>query len=147
MSPTGKWVEVQIRSTRMDELAEKGYAAHWKYKSAIESPETIMDKWLSQVKEVLDSPSDNAIEFIDNFKLSLFSEEIYVFTPNGDLKTLPKGSTTIDFAFHIHSQIGNHCIGAKVNTKLVPLSHKLRSGDQIEILTSKNNGQKKNGFT
>ena len=137
MSPTGKWVEVQIRSTRMDELAEKGYAAHWKYKSAIESPETIMDKWLSQVKEVLDSPSDNAIEFIDNFKLSLFSEEIYVFTPNGDLKTLPKGSTTIDFAFHIHSQIGNHCIGAKVNTKLVPLSHKLRSGDQIEILTSK----------
>lgn len=137
MSPTGKWVEVQIRSTRMDELAEKGYAAHWKYKSAIESPETILDKWLSQVKEVLDSPSDNAIEFIDNFKLSLFSEEIYVFTPNGDLKTLPKGATTIDFAFHIHSQIGNHCIGAKVNTKLVPLSHKLRSGDQIEILTSK----------
>ena len=137
MSPTGKWVEVQIRSTRMDELAEKGYAAHWKYKSAIESPETIMDKWLSQVKEVLDSPSDNAIEFIDNFKLSLFSEEIYVFTPNGDLKTLPKGATTIDFAFHIHSQIGNHCIGAKVNTKLVPLSHTLRSGDQIEILTSK----------
>ncbi len=137
MSPTGKWVEVQIRSTRMDELAEKGYAAHWKYKSAIESPETILDKWLSQVKDVLDSPSDNAIEFIDNFKLSLFSEEIYVFTPNGDLKTLPKGATTIDFAFHIHSQIGSQCIGAKVNTKLVPLSHKLRSGDQIEILTSK----------
>ena len=137
MSPTGKWVEVQIRSNRMDELAEKGYAAHWKYKSAIESPETKLDKWLSQVKEVLDSPSENAIEFIDNFKLSLFSEEIYVFTPNGDLKTLPKGSTTIDFAFHIHSQIGSQCIGAKVNTKLVPLSHKLRSGDQIEILTSK----------
>jgi GTP pyrophosphokinase len=137
MSPTGKWVEVQIRSNRMDELAEKGYAAHWKYKSAIESPETKLDKWLSQVKEVLDSPSENAIEFIDNFKLSLFSEEIYVFTPNGDLKTLPKGSTTIDFAFHIHSQIGSQCIGAKVNTKLVALSHKLRSGDQIEILTSK----------
>ncbi len=137
MSPTGKWVEVQIRSERMDEMAEKGYAAHWKYKSASESPESKLDKWLSQIREVLESPSDNAIEFIDNFKLSLFSEEIYVFTPKGDLKTLPKGSTTLDFAFHIHSQIGSQCIGAKVNFKLVPLNHILRSGDQIEILTSK----------
>lgn len=137
MSPTGKWVEVQIRSERMDEMAEKGYAAHWKYKSAAESPESKLDKWLSQVREVLESPSENAIEFIDNFKLSLFSEEIYVFTPKGELKTLPKGSTTLDFAFHIHSQIGSQCIGAKVNYKLVPLNHELRSGDQIEILTSK----------
>ncbi|MFN6379661.1 MAG: RelA/SpoT family protein [Flavobacteriales bacterium] len=137
MSPTGKWVEVQIRSERMDDLAEKGYAAHWKYKESPETPESKMDKWLQQIREVLESPSDNALEFIDNFKLSLFSEEIYVFTPEGDLKTLPVGATTLDFAFHIHSQIGYHCIGAKVNYKLVPLSHKLRSGDQVEILTSK----------
>ncbi|MFM1999468.1 MAG: hypothetical protein RL204_1415 [Bacteroidota bacterium] len=137
MSPTGKWVEVQIRSVRMDDLAERGYAAHWKYKDSPETPESKMDKWLHQVREVLESPSENALEFIDNFKLSLFSEEIYVFTPEGDLKTLPVGSTTLDFAFQIHSQIGYHCIGAKVNFKLVPLSHKLRSGDQVEILTSK----------
>ncbi len=137
MSPTGKWVEVQIRSERMDDLAEKGYAAHWKYKDAIESPESKLDKWLGQIREVLEAPSDNAIEFIDNFKLSLFSEEIYVFTPSGDLKTLPVGSTTLDFAFLIHSQIGYQCIGAKVNHKLEPLSHKLSSGDQVEILTSK----------
>ncbi len=137
MSPTGKWVEVQIRSNRMDEMAERGYAAHWKYKDTPETTESKMDKWLQQVREVLESPSDNAIDFIDNFKLSLFSEEIYVFTPEGDLKTLPVGSTTLDFAFQIHSQIGYHCIGAKVNFKLVPLSHKLRSGDQVEILTSK----------
>jgi guanosine-3',5'-bis(diphosphate) 3'-pyrophosphohydrolase len=137
MSPTGKWVEVQIRSVRMDDLAEKGYAAHWKYKDAVESPESKLDNWLSQIREVLEAPSDNAIEFIDNFKLSLFSEEIYVFTPSGDLKTLPVNSTALDFAFHIHSQIGHQCIGAKVNHKLVPFSYKLRSGDQVEILTSK----------
>lgn len=137
MSPTGKWVEVQIRSVRMDDLAEKGYAAHWKYKDAVESPENKLDSWLSQIREVLEAPSDNAIEFIDNFKLSLFSEEIYVFTPSGDLKTLPVNSTALDFAFHIHSQIGHQCIGAKVNHKLVPFSYKLRSGDQVEILTSK----------
>jgi GTP diphosphokinase / guanosine-3',5'-bis(diphosphate) 3'-diphosphatase len=137
MSPTGKWVEVQIRSIRMDDLAEKGYAAHWKYKDAVESPENKLDNWLSQIREVLEAPSDDAIEFIDNFKLSLFSEEIYVFTPGGDLKTLPINSTALDFAFHIHSQIGHQCIGAKVNHKLVPFSYKLRSGDQVEILTSK----------
>jgi guanosine-3',5'-bis(diphosphate) 3'-pyrophosphohydrolase len=137
MSPTGKWVEVQIRSERMDEMAEKGFAAHWKYKDAPETPESKLDKWLTQVRDVLENPEDNAIDFIDNFKLSLFSEEIYVFTPNGDLKTLPVGATSLDFAFHIHSQIGSQCIGAKVNFKLVPLSHKLRSGDQVEILTSK----------
>lgn len=137
MSPTGKWVEVQIRSVRMDEMAEKGFAAHWKYKDSPESPESKLDKWLNQVRDVLENPEDNAIDFIDNFKLSLFSEEIYVFTPDGDLKTLPVGATALDFAFHIHSQIGSQCIGAKVNFKLVPLSHKLRSGDQVEILTSK----------
>jgi GTP pyrophosphokinase len=137
MSPSGKWVEVQIRSVRMDDLAEKGYAAHWKYKGTVESPESKLDKWLSQVREVLENPGDDALEFIDNFKLSLFSEEIYVFTPSGDLKTLPKGSTALDFAFNIHSQIGSQCIGAKVNHKLVPMSHIIRSGDQIEILTSK----------
>lgn len=137
MSPTGKWVEVQIRSVRMDEIAEKGFAAHWKYKDSAESPESKLDRWLSQVRDVLEHPEDNAIDFIDNFKLSLFSEEIYVFTPNGDLKTLPVGATALDFAFHIHSQIGSQCIGAKVNYKLVPLSHRLRSGDQVEILTSK----------
>ena len=137
MSPTGKWVEVQIRSVRMDEMAEKGFAAHWKYKDSPESPESKLDKWLNQVRDVLENPEDNAIDFIDNFKLSLFSEEIYVFTPDGVLKTLPVGATALDFAFHIHSQIGSQCIGAKVNYKLVPLSHKLRSGDQVEILTSK----------
>jgi GTP pyrophosphokinase len=121
----------------MDEIAEKGFAAHWKYKEAAESPESKLDKWLSQVRDVLENPEDNAIDFIDNFKLSLFSEEIYVFTPNGDLKTLPVGTTALDFAFHIHTQIGSQCIGAKVNYKLVPLSHRLRSGDQVEILTSK----------
>jgi len=136
MSPTGKWVEVQIRSTRMDEMAEKGFAAHWKYKDSPDSPENKLDQWLNQVREVLENPEDNAIDFIDNFKLSLFSEEIYVFTPNGDLKTLPVGATALDFGFHIHSQIGSKCIGAKVNHKLVPISHKLRSGDQVEILTS-----------
>lgn len=137
MSPSGKWVEVQIRSVRMDEMAEKGFAAHWKYKDSPETPESKLDKWLIQVREVLENPEDNAIDFIDNFKLSLFSEEIYVFTPNGDLKTLPVGATALDFAFHIHSQIGSQCIGAKVNFKLVPLNYKLRSGDQVEILTSK----------
>lgn len=137
MSPTGKWVEVQIRSVRMDDMAEKGYAAHWKYKDAPETPENKLDQWLSQVREVLETPNENAIEFIDNFKLSLFSEEIYIFTPGGDLKTMPVGATALDFAFAIHSQIGYQCIGAKVNYKLVPLSHKLRSGDQVEILTSK----------
>ncbi|MFM7729503.1 MAG: RelA/SpoT family protein, partial [Flavobacteriales bacterium] len=105
MSPTGKWVEVQIRSTRMDEMAEKGFAAHWKYKDSPDSPENKLDQWLNQVREVLENPEDNAIDFIDNFKLSLFSEEIYVFTPNGDLKTLPVGATALDFGFYIHSQI------------------------------------------
>ncbi len=137
MSPTGKWVEVQIRSERMDDMAEKGFAAHWRYKDSPETPESKLDNWLQQVRDVLENQDENAIDFIDNFKLSLFSEEIYVFTPNGDLKKLPVRATALDFAFHIHTQIGKQCIGAKVNNKLVPLSHVLRSGDQVEILTSK----------
>lgn len=136
MSPTGKWVEVQIRSRRMDDTAEKGFAAHWKYKHN-EASDNNLDQWLSQIREVLESDSENALDFIDNFKLNLFAEEIYIFTPNGDLRTLPKGSTALDFAFHIHSQVGSNCIGAKVNQKLVPLSHELNSGDQVEVLTSK----------
>ncbi|MFT5248223.1 MAG: guanosine-3',5'-bis(diphosphate) 3'-pyrophosphohydrolase, partial [Gammaproteobacteria bacterium] len=136
MSPKGKWVEVQIRSKRMDELAEKGYAAHWKYKDGAASDNNL-DTWLMQIREMLESDSENALDFIDNFKLNLFSEEIYIFTPNGELKTLPKGSKALDFAFHIHTQVGSQCIGAKVNHKLVPLSHELKSGDQVEVLTSK----------
>lgn len=137
MSPTGKWVEVQIRSKRMDDVAEKGFAAHWRYKDANDSGEHNLDSWLAQIREVLESHDDDALTFIDDFKLNLFSEEIYIFTPNGDLKTLPKGSKALDFAFHIHSQVGSQCIGAKVNHKLVPLSHELRSGDQVEIIVSK----------
>lgn len=135
MSPTGKWVEVQIRTNRMDEIAERGYAAHWKYKENNQA-ESGLDIWLNQIREVLDNPSSNAMDFIDEFKLNLFSEEIFVFTPKGELKSLPQGATALDFAFDIHSQVGEHCIGAKVNNKLVPLSHALKSGDQIEIITS-----------
>ncbi len=136
MSPTGKWVEVQIRTERMDEIAEMGYAAHWKYKDRQEG-ESKLDMWLSRIREMLESNSNSAIDFIDDFKLNLFSDEIFVFTPNGDLKTLPSGATALDFAFEIHSQVGETCIGAKVNQKLVPLSHVLKSGDQIEVITSK----------
>jgi len=136
MSPTGKWVEVQIRSRRMDEVAEMGYAAHWKYKGQ-QDGESSLDIWLSRIREMLDSNNSGAFDFIDDFKLNLFSDEIFVFTPNGDLKSLPTGATALDFAFEIHSQVGETCIGAKVNQKLVPLSHKLKSGDQIEIITSK----------
>lgn len=135
MSPTGKWVEVQIRTVRMDDIAERGYAAHWKYKET-NAAESGLDSWLNQIRELLDNPSSNALDFIDEFKLNLFSEEIFVFTPKGELKTLPQGATALDFAFDIHSKVGEHCIGAKVNNKLVPLSHPLKSGDQIEIITS-----------
>jgi GTP diphosphokinase / guanosine-3',5'-bis(diphosphate) 3'-diphosphatase len=134
MGPNGKWVEVQIRSRRMDEIAEKGFAAHWKYKES--AAETALDEWIKKIRELLENPESNAIDFIDDFKLNLFAEEIYVFTPQGDLKTLPGGATALDFAFDIHTALGSHCIGAKVNHKLVPLSHKLHSGDQVEILTS-----------
>jgi len=135
MSRTGKWVEVQIRSTRMDEIAEKGYAAHWKYKDSSD-PEVGLEQWLAKIRESLQNNDSDAIDFVTDFKLNLFSDEIYVFTPKGDLKTLPAGSTALDFAYNIHSQIGNKCIGAKVNYKLVPLNSKLKTGDQVEIITS-----------
>lgn len=134
MGPDGNWVEVQIRSLRMDELAEKGYAAHWKYKNS--GNENQLDDWLRRIREILESPNENAMEFLDDFKLNLFAEEIFVFTPKGEIKTLPVNSTALDFAFDIHSKVGEKCIGAKVNHKLVPLSYQLKSGDQVEILTS-----------
>lgn len=136
MSHEGKWVEVQIRSRRMDEIAEKGYAAHWKYKEDIRASEGALDDWLSKIRELLQRPESNALDFLDDFKLTLFSDEIYVFTPQGDMKNLPKGSTALDFAYNIHTALGNKCIGAKVNHKLVSLSHVLKSGDQVEVLTS-----------
>ncbi|MEO8148038.1 MAG: bifunctional (p)ppGpp synthetase/guanosine-3',5'-bis(diphosphate) 3'-pyrophosphohydrolase [Bacteroidia bacterium] len=134
MSSLGKWVEVQIRTQRMDEIAEKGYAAHWKYKES--SNESAVDEWINRIREMLENPELNALDFIDEFKLNLFSDEIFVFTPTGDLKTLPVGATALDFAFEIHSDIGERCIGAKINHRLLPISHKLNSGDQVEILTS-----------
>ena len=134
MSPTGKWVEVQIRSKRMDEIAEKGFAAHWKYKET--GVESALDEWIRKIRELLENPDSNALDFIDDFKLNLFSDEIFVFTPTGELRTLPANSTTLDFAFDIHTQVGSKCIGAKVNNKLVPINYVLKNGDQIEILTS-----------
>ncbi|MFK8044516.1 MAG: bifunctional (p)ppGpp synthetase/guanosine-3',5'-bis(diphosphate) 3'-pyrophosphohydrolase [Crocinitomicaceae bacterium] len=135
MSPSGRWVEVQIRTKRMDEIAEKGYAAHWKYKEN-DSQKSNFDRWLGEIRDLLENADDNAIDFIDEFKMNLFSEEIYVFTPTGDLRVLPAGGTTLDFAFDIHTDIGLTCIGAKVNGKLLPLSHALKSGDQVQIITS-----------
>ncbi len=134
MSSSGRWVEVQIRTTRMDEIAERGYAAHWKYKES--AAENMLDDWLGRIRELLESAESNAIDFLDDFKLNLFADEIFIFTPTGELKTLPSNSTALDFAFEIHSDIGNRCIGAKINHKLVPISHRLHSGDQVEILTS-----------
>jgi GTP pyrophosphokinase len=149
MSPTGKWVEVQIRSRRMDEVAEKGLAAHWRYKNGAPVPddsaptgEKRLDGWLNSIREILESGEEDALQFIDEFKLNLYSDEIYVFTPHGDLFTLPKGATTLDFAFRVHSQVGMRCIGAKVNHRLVPLSHVLSSGDQIEVITSRKQSPK-----
>ena len=135
MGPNGKWVEIQIRSERMDAIAERGFAAHWKYKGESTS-ESELDRWIKRIREMLENPNSDALEFLDEFKMNLFSAEIMVFTPKGDLKTLPKHSTTLDFAFEIHSEIGNKAIGAKVNHKLVPLNYILRSGDQVEIITS-----------
>lgn len=135
MSPGGKWVEVQIRSKRMDEVAEKGYAAHWKYKEG--TTESNFDNWINRIRELLENPEGNAVEFIDDFKLNLFSEEIFIFTPKGEIRNMPKGASALDFAFEIHTEVGYHCMGAKVNHKLVPLSTKLQSGDQVEIITSK----------
>ncbi|MBL7770254.1 MAG: bifunctional (p)ppGpp synthetase/guanosine-3',5'-bis(diphosphate) 3'-pyrophosphohydrolase [Flavipsychrobacter sp.] len=135
MGPQGKWVEVQIRTKRMNEIAEKGLAAHWKYKEGA-ADESRFDKWFHQIREVLQTPDNDSVDFLQDFKTSFLAEEIYVYTPKGDVKMLPVGSTALDFAFSIHSAVGARCIGAKVNHKLVPLSHKLRSGDQIEIITS-----------
>jgi len=135
MGPNGKWMEVQIRTTRMNEIAERGFAAHWRYKDKM-SPESELDKWIKRIRETLESPSENAMEFLDDFKLNLFSSEIMVFTPKGNIITLPKDATALDFAYDIHTEIGNKAIGAKVNYRLVPLSHNLSSGDQVEILTS-----------
>ncbi|MCU0430343.1 MAG: RelA/SpoT family protein [Cytophagaceae bacterium] len=137
MSQTGQWVEVQIRTERMDQIAEKGYAAHWKYKdSASASREAGLEAWLAKVREVIEGNDSDALDFLSDFRQSFFNEEVYVFTPKGELKILPQGSTTLDFAFEIHSAIGYHCLGAKVNNKLVPLSYLLKNGDQVEILTS-----------
>ena len=138
MSKQGKWIEVQIRSDRMDDIAEQGFAAHWKYKEAGSSyDENELDRWLNSIKEILDDPQPDTLDLLDTIKLNLFTSEIMVFTPKGELKTMPAGSTALDFAFSIHSFLGSHCFVAKVNHKLVPLSYKLRSGDQIEIITSR----------
>ena len=143
MSPVGRWVEVQIRSRRMDDIAERGFAAHWRYKDgeddidATDTKETELNKWLLTIKEILDDPQPSAMDFLSTIKLNLYSSEILVITPKGDFRTMPAGCTALDFAFSIHSVVGTHCIGAKVNHQLVPISHELRSGDQVEILTSK----------
>ncbi|MBN1415802.1 MAG: bifunctional (p)ppGpp synthetase/guanosine-3',5'-bis(diphosphate) 3'-pyrophosphohydrolase [Bacteroidales bacterium] len=135
MGPNGNWVEIQIRSRRMDEIAERGFAAHWKYKTE-SSQESELDKWIKRIRELLESPNYDALEFLDDFKLNLFASEIFIFTPKGDIKTLPVNSTVLDFAYEIHTNIGHSAIGAKVNHKLVPLNHILKSGDQVEIITS-----------
>lgn len=135
MSPTGKWVEVQIRSVRMDEIAEKGLAAHYRYKES-KTSDTKFDRWISEIRDLMENPNGDAMDFINDFKLNLFSDEIYIFTPKGDLRVLPTGATILDFAYDIHTDIGDKCIGAKVNNRLVPLSYQLVSGDQVEIITS-----------
>ena len=136
MSPQGRWVEVQIRSKRMDDIAEHGLAAHYKYKES-KTDENKFDRWIAEIRDLLDSPDMNALDFVNDFKLNLFNDEIYVFTPKGELRVLPIGSTILDFAYDIHTEIGGRCIGAKVNNRLMPLSYQLLNGDQLEILTSK----------
>lgn len=136
MGPDGNWVEVQIRSRRMDEIAEKGFAAHWKYKSGESDEESELNEWLRTIKDILDDPNPNAIDFLDTLKMNLFASEIAVFTPKGRVITMPADSSVLDVAFELHSEIGTHCIAGKVNHKLVPLSHRLQSGDQVEVLTS-----------
>ena len=138
MSNKGQWIEVQIRSERMNDIAEQGFAAHWKYKDGpTQEDEGELEKWLRTIKEILDDPQPDAMDFLDTIKLNLFASEIFIFTPKGEIKTMPQNCTALDFAFSLHTFLGSHCIGAKVNHKLVPLSHKLKSGDQVEILTSK----------
>ena len=134
MGPKGQWVEVQIRTKRMNEIAEKGFAAHWKYKES--STDSGLDQWVQKVRDMLKNPESNALDFLDDFKMNLFSDEIFIFTPKGALIQLPQNATALDFAFEIHSDIGASCIGAKVNHKLVPLNHRLHNGDQVEIITS-----------
>jgi len=135
MGMNGEWIEVQIRTDRMHEIAERGYAAHWKYKTG-ESDDSELDKWLREIKDILAHPEKDAMEFLGTFKLNLFAQEVFVFTPKGEIKTMPLGSTVLDFAFMLHSELGEHCIGAKVNHTLVPLSYQLKGGDQIEVLSS-----------
>ena len=137
MSNTGKWVEVQIRSKRMDEIAEKGFAAHWKYKEKLKGG-TQFDDWISSIRDLISQKNYSPQEFLDDFKGNLYNEEIFVFTPNGDLKTLPLNSTVLDFAFSIHSELGSKCTGAKIDDKLVPINYKLKSGDQVNVITSSN---------
>jgi GTP diphosphokinase / guanosine-3',5'-bis(diphosphate) 3'-diphosphatase len=136
MGPKGRWVEVQIRTKRMDEIAEKGFAAHWKYKESSANSDNGLEGWLARIRDVLENQDANALEFLDDFKLALYSDEIFVFTPKGDLKKMPAGATVLDFAFDIHTDLGAKCIGAKLNNKLVPLNHQLNNGDQVEILSS-----------
>lgn len=141
MSKSGRWIELQIRSRRMDEIAEQGFAAHWKYKDGgktQQDSENELDRWLFTIKEILDDPQPNAMDFLDAIKLNLYAKEIFVVTPKGEFRTMPAGCTVLDFAFSVHTTLGTHCIGAKVNHTLVPLSHKLESGDQVEILTGRN---------
>lgn len=137
IGPEGKFVEVQIRTERMDEIAEKGFAAHWKYKGITGQPD-VYDNWLDSIREIMDNPNSDALEFISDFKTNLFQEEVYVYTPKGDLKVLPKGATALDFAFSIHSDIGYHCQAIKINNRLVPMGYKLQNGDQITVITNKN---------
>ena len=136
MGPEGKWIEVQIRSRKMHEIAELGYAAHWKYKTGDHDDDSELDNWMNTIKDILANPEPSAIDFLDTIKLNLYASEIYVFTPKGDLQTLPKGATVLDLAFAIHTQLGTHCIAGKINHRLVPLSYELSSGDQVEIITS-----------
>lgn len=136
MSNKGQWVEVQIRTQRMDEIAERGYAAHWKYKEKDSDADAGLEMWINQVREILEQDNSSALEFVDDFRSNFFQDEVFAFTPKGDLITLPGDATALDFAFDIHTEVGYHCLGAKVNQKLVPLNHKLRNGDQVEILTS-----------
>ena len=136
MGPHGKWIEVQIRSRKMDEIAELGYAAHWKYKTGEEGAETELDSWMNTIKDILAHPGPNAIDFLDTIKLSLYSKEIYVFTPDGDLMTLPSGSTVLDMAFAIHTQLGLHCVAGQINRRLVNPDHELQSGDQVQIISA-----------
>lgn len=137
MGPDGNWVEVQIRSQKMDDIAERGFAAHWKYKIGESDEESELETWLKTITDLLREPGPNAVDFMDTIKLNLFATEIIVFTPKGDLITLPKDATVLDMAYTLHTEIGSHSIAGKVNHRLVPISYKLQSGDQVEVLTSK----------